>query len=122
MSTPADWLTRPAPVHDTETCRDSRCTDCVRAAGRAPTEYEEAAAPPPVHECPDGCPDCDVTVRVADAGARALTAAVGVSPEEYDALDAHTRDHYRLMASEVMAAMSTAMLELGVARPTGDPQ
>lgn len=76
---------------------------------------EDPTAAEALHECltPD-CADCDVTTKIADAGASALAKSAGVP---YEALPEEHRRHYRAIASEVMAAMSEAMIDLGLAHP-----
>lgn len=60
------------------------------------------------------CADCARTDLIADAGARVICAAAGA---DWDAItDTHVKAHYKVIASEVMAAMSQAMLDLAVAK------
>ena len=79
-------------------------TDTRRWAATIPAEPSSA--------CPDGdCPSC----RVMAAGARVLLAAAGATWED---LDRHAQEHYKMLAGDVMAAMSEALLDLGVVVPT----
>lgn len=57
---------------------------------------------------------------VAEAGGRVLAAMAGWAGEAWDALTPHERSHYCAIASEVMAAMSEAMIETGLAQPIGE--
>lgn len=64
------------------------------------------------HLC--GCTDpaCP-TDRVAEAGVLALAEHAGF---KYDDLNPHQKVHYKLIVSDVFAAMSQAMLDAGVVK------
>lgn len=92
---------------------------------------EQAPAPqPPSYDVPDlhdeptttapllivACPDPDCwECRVARVGASTICQLVGV---DYLTLPPEAQRHYEHVASEVMAAMSAALIEWGVAVPT----
>lgn len=67
---------------------------------------------PEAQECTD--PACG-TCQVLDAGAAVICAAAG--GEYAEVRDRHTKAHYRLIAGEVLAAMSDAMLEARLVQP-----
>lgn len=64
---------------------------------------------PQVSEVGDGGPACGdcVICRATEAGARAICDAVNV---DFDALDAHARAHYGVIAQHTMTAMSDVLV------------
>lgn len=78
-----------------------------------PAALPDAPEPLPVivTTCPD--PEC-VSCRVAAVGGATICRLAGV---DYDALPPVAQGHYNHVATEVMAAMSDALIEWGVAVP-----
>jgi hypothetical protein len=67
----------------------------------------------PTHT-PDDCESCTALALVTEAGGRALTKASGI---DWDALTPHQKAHYGVIATDVMDAMSEALVETGLVKP-----